>query len=112
MFASVPLAPVTTTLAACVSRISCTFGSDGRKLFRIPSIWCSFAGSVPKRPSKCQRKSRPGASVKKKLIRHLGGQPGRRIGGGFPDQAPENSPDESEISHVRGEFTLPEPNIH
>src|SRR5438045_5776221 len=28
------------TQAASVSRISCTFGSEGRKLFKIPSIWC------------------------------------------------------------------------
>ena len=48
-----------------VSKISCTFGSGGRKLCKIPTIWCSFAGSVPKRPSKYQRKRRPGARVKR-----------------------------------------------
>ena len=39
-----PLEPVTTTLAAAASRMSCTLGSGGKKLFRTPKIPCNFAG--------------------------------------------------------------------
>src|SRR5207249_9318348 len=62
-FASRPLEPVTTTLAIAESRMSCTFGSGGIKLFKKRNIRCSFVGSVPKRPTRCQRKSDPGASA-------------------------------------------------
>jgi hypothetical protein len=64
-FTSRPVEPVTTMFATRESMISCTLGSAGRKFFRMLSIWWSLAGSVPKRPSKCQRKSRPGARVKR-----------------------------------------------
>src|ERR1044071_5365470 len=61
--ASKPLEPVTTTLAIAESRMSCTFSSGGMKLFRRRNIRCNLVGSVPKRPSRCQRKSDPGASA-------------------------------------------------
>ena len=63
-FASNPLVPVTTTLAMAESRISCTFGSGGMKLFKRRNIRCNLLGSVPNSPSRCQKKSVPGASAK------------------------------------------------
>ncbi len=53
-----------------------------------------------------------GRERKKEQIRHLGSQPGRGISRGFPNQAARNAPDESEILHLRPEFTLPATNIH
>jgi hypothetical protein len=57
-------------------------------------------------------KEQTGREGKEELIRHLGGQPRRGVHGGLVNQTPENAPDESEISHLRAEFTLPETNIH
>ena len=51
-----------------------------------PSILWSFAGSVPKRPRRCQRKRRPGAKREKELVGHLGGETHRLVGGGLPDE--------------------------
>src|SRR6201981_2461588 len=62
-FASRPLEPVTTTLAIAESRMSCTFWSGGMKLFKKTNIRFNLVGSVPKRPSRCQRNSDPGASA-------------------------------------------------
>src|SRR5206468_9316291 len=64
-FASSPLVPVTTTLAMAESRMSCTLGSGGMKLFRRRNIRCNLVGSVPNKPSRCQKKSVPGARAKR-----------------------------------------------
>src|SRR5215469_1104763 len=64
-FASSPLEPVTTTLAIAESRMSCTFGSGGIKVFKRTNIRCNLLGSVPNSPSRCQKKSVPGASAKR-----------------------------------------------
>src|SRR6266700_3122898 len=64
-FASRPLEPVTTTLAIAESRMSCTFGSGGTKLFKRSNIRCNLVGSVPKRPSRCHRNNDPGAMAKR-----------------------------------------------
>ena len=53
-----------------------------------------------------------GRERKKEQIRHLGSQARRGISGGFPNQAAQNAPDESEKLHLRPEFTLPVKNIH
>src|SRR5262249_32343746 len=43
----------------------CTFGSGGMKLFNRTYIRCSLLGSVPNRPSRCQKNNVPGASAKR-----------------------------------------------
>src|SRR5207248_11646488 len=58
------------------------------------------------------KKQRSGGQREKKQIRHLCRQPGRGIGCRFPNQLPHNAPEESEISHLHREFTLPDANIH
>src|SRR2546423_4953229 len=65
-FARVPLEPVTTMFATSESMISCTLGSAGRKFFRTLIIWCRFAGSVPKKLGRYQRKRRAGGGGKRK----------------------------------------------
>src|SRR5262249_546008 len=45
------------------SRMSCTFWSGGMKLFKKSNIRCNLVGSVPKSPSRCHRKSDPGANA-------------------------------------------------
>src|SRR6478752_2147188 len=64
-FASSPLVPVTTTLAIAESKMSCTFGSGGMKLLKRTYIRCNLVGSVPNRPSRCQKNNVPGASAKR-----------------------------------------------
>src|SRR5581483_11527835 len=63
--ASRPLEPVTTTLAIVESRISCTFGSGGINVFKRRNIRCNLVGSVPNKPSRCQRNNDPGARAKR-----------------------------------------------
>src|SRR4029453_17227474 len=60
-FASSPLEPVTTTLDIAESRMSCTLGSGGTKLFKRRNLRCNFLGSVPNKPSRCHRNSEHGA---------------------------------------------------
>src|SRR5205814_10471382 len=47
------------------SRMSCTFGSGGAKLFKRRNMRCNYDGSVPNKPSRCQRNSDPVAIAKR-----------------------------------------------
>ena len=63
-------------------------------------------------PEQMPEKEQTGRECEEHLIRHLRRQTGRVVGRCFPNQAAQNSPDKSEILHLRPEFTLPDANIH
>ena len=78
---------------------------DSEHLVELRRVGAEKAEQMPE-------KEQAGREGKEKLIRHLGGQTRGGVHGGLVNQTPENSPDESEVSHLRAEFTLPETNIH
>ena len=100
-FASSPLVPVTTTLAMAESRMSCTFGSGGMKLFKRTIHPMQLGRIGAEQAQQMPEKQCAGSEREKKQIRHLRGQPGRVIHRGFPNQPARNAPNQSEIFHLR-----------
>src|SRR5436190_23933161 len=84
----------------------------GQKAFQDPEHLVQLRWVGAEKTKQMPKKEQTRGEGKEELIRHLGCQSRRGIHGGLINQTAGNSPDEPEVSHLPGEFTLPETNIH